>query len=153
MVQFFPFEGKGALEDKDLFMLRCAIILSFKEKAFSQFLAGAGARELDLYVPIRLQSGEGDEVAGKVDDLDRLAHIKYEQLASNAKGRSLEYQIDRLRDGHKVPFHLWVRYSHRPTSRDLAFEAWYHTATAPQDVAKAYSNKVPTGSVSSILDK
>lgn len=119
-------------------MLRALIHLAVGEQFLDEFLARAGADELDVNVAAHFQAAEPDEVAGQLHDRHRLAHVQDEDLAALADGGRLQDQLHGLGDGHKVAAHVRVGDGDRAAAGDLFAEDACHTAVAAQHVAEAH---------------
>ena len=81
--------------------------------------------------------GQADHFPRKVQDLHRLSHIEYEDLAALCVGAALENQVHCLRYGHEITDDIRVRHSHRTAVLDLLAEDRDDAAVAAQHVAEA----------------
>lgn len=95
----------------------------------------------DLDIDVRFQSGQTDQVAGQVDDLDRLAHVEHEDLAAPGQGASLDDQAGRFGDRHEIARDLRVGDRHLALLLDLLPEKRDHRAARTKDIAKAHGRE------------
>src|ERR1039457_7100771 len=101
-----------------------------------EFLPGADTGENNFDVLFWPEAREQDEIAGQIQNPDRLAHVQNEDLATLAHGGSLNDELGGLRDRHEVPAHLWMRDGDGLARGDLLFEKGKHASVAAQDVAE-----------------
>src|SRR5437660_1614606 len=94
----------------DLRMCCCGDVFALVTELFEQFFAGAQPGKFDLNIPVRHTARELNQLAGQIQDFDRLAHIEQENLSTLPLSRALEHQSDRLGDGHEIP--SYVRMCH-----------------------------------------
>ena len=80
---------------------------------------------------------EQDQVAGQVDDLDRLAHVEHEDLTAAAHGGGLQDELDGFGDGHEVAAHLGMGDGDRTAGGDLLLEDGDDAAVGAEHVAEA----------------
>ena len=78
-----------------------------------ELLARTQSCVYNLDIHIRLQSRKPDKIPCHIINLDRLAHIEYENLSSMSIEPGLQYKCHRLRNCHKVPNNTLVRHSNR----------------------------------------
>ena len=98
--------------------------------------AGPEAGEDDLHVGARALAHKSDELVGKIDDLDRFAHVEDEDLAALAYGRGFQYELGRFGDKHKVARHVRVRDGDGTALYDLLPEEGKDAAGGTKDVAE-----------------
>src|SRR5690606_38228608 len=91
-------------------------------KLLEELLARPNAREDDVDVLVRPQTGETDEVDGEVEDLHGFAHVEDEDLAALAHASRLQDELAGLGDGHEIAAHLRVRDRDRPALLQLLAE-------------------------------
>src|ERR1039457_2297151 len=108
-----------AYEDADLLMGSGRGILARGIQLFIELLARAHAGELDLYVLLRLQPRQQDQVPGQIHDLDRISHLQDADLAAFSNERGLQHELTRFRNRHEEAAHVRVRYGHRYARHDL----------------------------------
>lgn len=117
---------------------RYGVLLGSKE-FLVEFLAIAKAGEFYLDV---LSTGEGYHALSQIDYLDRLAHVKDEDLASVAHGAGFEYETAGFGDEHKVADDVGMGDFDRAAFLDLLTEDWDDGAVASQDVAETCGDEL-----------
>ena len=106
------------------------------EQGLVQPLAGAKSGVHDRHL-LLLETGQADEIAGQVDDPDRLAHIEDED-DSAVRGRPcLKNQAHRFGDGHEVAGGVSVGDGDGLALLELPLEHRDHAAAGAQDIAKS----------------
>ena len=75
--------GVGSvLLNEDKIVLGLCEILGLDEQLLVELLTGAKTHLYDVDILVGLVAGEPDHIDGKVENLDRLAHIEHEELAT-----------------------------------------------------------------------
>ncbi len=95
------------------------------EQLLAQLFAGARPCEPDGDILARAQPGQPDDLAGKVDDPDRLPHVQHVDLADllgRAQRGGLQHELHRFPDGHEVASHLRMRHGQRIAALELLLE-------------------------------
>src|SRR5512147_2395237 len=90
---------------EDFAMVGALEIDAVFQKVFTQFFAGAHASGLNIDIAIRFKTRKSDEVFGKVENSNLFAHIKHEDLAAPAHGRSLQNEVHRFGNDHEITIH------------------------------------------------
>ena len=129
-------EGDG-LTNMDQLVVRFGEALLGHELLFIELLARAEAGILDLNIPIRLEAGEADHVAGQGIDLHRAAHIKDEDLAPVGIGAGQHHEAHGLGDGHEIADDIRMGDRDGTALFDLPPENRNDGTVGAQDVAKA----------------
>ena len=110
-----------------------------------ELLAWAQACVYNLNIHIRLQSRKPDKVPCHIINLDRLAHIEYENLSSVSIEPCLQHKRHGLRNCHKVPDNTLVRHSNRTAILYLLLKQRDNTSVTSEHISKAYRNKISLG--------
>ena len=134
-------ERDGVADVDQLVQSLFAAALAVEQQLLVQFFARAQAGILDLDVLVRLIAGKADQVARKVDDLDRPAHVEDEDLAALRHAAGLDDEAGGLRDRHEIPHDVRVRDGDGPALGDLLLEKRNHAAVAAQHVAEAHGDE------------
>src|SRR5207302_2620233 len=113
---------------QDLRMRRLLDRLGLAPEILVELLARPGADELDRNLGVGLLAREPNHLLRQLEDLDGLAHVEHEHLATTADRARLDHERDRFRDRHEEARHLRVRDGHGAALRDLAPEDRDHAA-------------------------
>ncbi len=123
-------------------MVRGSHVFAAEQHLFRQLFAGADAGVFDVDVHALFESGEANEIAREIRDLEHLTHVEHEQLTARAEGAGLQHELHGLGDRHEVPAHLGVRHRDRTAVGDLLEERRDHRAARAEHVAKADGDEV-----------
>src|ERR1035441_6113759 len=111
---------------------------------FKHFLTWTKTGKLNLDVSFRLEPREQNKILGQIRDLDGLAHFEDEYLSALADGESLQNQLGRLRNGHKIAGHFRVSDCYRAACGNLFLEDWNNTSVASEYIPEAHRNEFCT---------
>jgi len=116
-------QGQGfANEPVDFEVSRWGDVFALVTEFLEQFFAGPEAGKFDPNILVRHTAGELNQLPGKVQYFDGLAHIEQEDFSTPALGSALKNQSDGLRYGHEVTCHLRVSDFDRAAGGDLFVE-------------------------------
>src|SRR5207253_7390843 len=76
--------------------------LGIQPELLREFLSRTQTGKYDGNILVWFEPGEPDDLPGKIQNTNRLAHIQDKNLAAVPHGGCLQYQLDGLRDSHKV---------------------------------------------------
>src|ERR1017187_966097 len=108
---------------------------------FEHFLAWTKTGKLNLDVSFRLEPREQNKILGQIRDPDGLAHFEDEYLSTLADRESLQNQLGRLGNGHKIAGHFRVSDCYRAACGNLFLEDWNNTSVASEYIPEAHRNK------------
>ena len=122
---------------KDELVTRLLEAFFVHQEFFADLFAGAESRKLDFHILVGHLAVHADKVFGQRDNLDGLAHVEHEYLAAVGDTRSLEHEVHRLGDGHKVADNVGVSHGDGLALLYLALEQRDDASVAAEHVAKA----------------
>jgi len=130
---------------EDLLMAGQIEALLVEVELLIHLLPWSQASEDNLDVAVWLESGEANQLAGQIDDFDRLTHVEDKDLAPLGQRSSLDDETGGLGDGHEIARDLRMGDGDFALILDLLFEQWDHAAVAAENIAKSHGGKIRLG--------
>ena len=108
--------------DIDLVVRRLFCVIARDEQLLIELFARAQTCFDNIDIDIGFIAGKADQILGKVEDLDGLAHVQHEQLVLLRHGARLEHKRRSLGNGHEIADDARVRHGDGAARGDLALE-------------------------------